>query len=67
MIPEFIHRGSEIEVKVISGEFARRIVWEAMEDGVLVCSPRQYNWLKRGDTRAAPIGFSWDDVRRVKI
>ncbi len=60
-----LSQGDKIGIKVPTGEILQKIVWEPREKCVLVCSKRQYEWLKKGDFRAAPIGFRWDDVQFV--
>ena len=57
-----LSRGDKVKIRSSSGEIVKKVVWDVREDCVLVCSDRQYEWLLKGDYRAAPIGFVWSDV-----
>lgn len=59
---ENLSRGDGVLVRGCDGALVEGIVWEVRQDGVLICSERQFEWLKSGDDHAAPIGFPWKDV-----
>lgn len=65
MQQKILSQGDKVCIRSHDGEFIERIVWDSRDECVLVCSERQFGWLKRGDYRAAPIGFSWKDVYTV--
>lgn len=61
---EFL-RGDAVEVDLVGGEQAERLVWDVVEDLVYVCTEKTYERLLRGDLAALPIGFPRKDVRAL--
>jgi hypothetical protein len=59
---KFYAAGDKIRIRVSESRIDDRVVWESKEKCVLVCSQRQYDWLRKGDFRATPIGVKWTDV-----
>ena len=57
-----LSRGQRVRVKLHGGDTADRIVWEAKNGHVYVCSERSYAWLEQGKDAPLPIGFPLADV-----
>lgn len=58
-------QGDKVRIKSAESKIDERIVWGQKDGIVLICSARQYEWLKTGDLRAAPIGVRAKDILEV--
>ena len=62
-----MRKGDRVEVRLVDGSTAIRVVWEAAARLVYVCSERQYELLMEGRPSAPPaIGFPKEDVKPLE-
>jgi hypothetical protein len=55
-------RGDKVRVRVFGGKIIERIVWDAEESVLYLCSPRSFEALIADDATYQPIGFPRDSV-----
>lgn len=56
------NRGDRVCVKTHTGELAERLVWDAEEDVILVCTGRVFEEMKSGNPCPPPSRFPIEDV-----
>jgi hypothetical protein len=55
-------RGDKVRVRVFGGQVIERIVWDAEEYVLYLCSPRTYESLLADDPSYQPVGFPRDSI-----
>ena len=60
-----MNRGRRVTVKVFGGRSLKRVVWQDLGRGVLLCTPESYAQAVRGGTEPVVVGFPTEDVESL--